>query len=295
MRVHTLDLHFQDTPGLIAAYLIESDGALALVETGPGSTLEALRAAIRARGFDETCIRDVFVTHIHLDHAGAAGWWAARGARVYCHPNARRHLVDPSRLLASARLVYGAETERLWGDMVPAPEDRVIALEDGERVRVGGLEITALDTPGHARHHHAYACAGCCFSGDAAGVRLEGKPYLSVTSAPPQFDPPAYVQTVDRLLAGGFHTLYLTHFGGVYDVESHLLAYRARVAEVHERVRAWVAEGLDARTLQERHREAERVLATGLGVGEALWRRYELANGTGMGADGIRLFVEKNA
>ncbi len=81
MRVHALDLHFQDTPGLIAAYLLESDGALALVETGPGSTLEALRAAIRARGFDEARIRDVFVTHIHLDHAGAAGWWAARGAR----------------------------------------------------------------------------------------------------------------------------------------------------------------------------------------------------------------------
>lgn len=294
MRVHTLDLHFQDTPGLIAAYLIESDGALALVETGPGSTLEALRAAIRARGFDETRIRDVFVTHIHLDHAGAAGWWAARGARVFCHPNARRHLVDPARLLASARLVYGAETDRLWGDMVPAPEERVIALEDGETVRVGALEITALDTPGHARHHHAFACAGCCFTGDAAGVRLEGSPYLSVTSAPPQFDPPAYGETIDRLLAGGFHTLYLTHFGAVSDVEQHLRAYRARVAEVHERVRGWLSEGLEARVIQERHRQAEQDLATGLGVGPELWRRYEMANGTGMGADGIRLFVEKN-
>jgi glyoxylase-like metal-dependent hydrolase (beta-lactamase superfamily II) len=293
MQVHTLDLHFQDTPGLIAAYLLESEGQLALVETGPGSTLEHLRAAIRERGFDEARIRDVFVTHIHLDHAGAAGWWAARGARVFCHPNARRHLLDPSRLLASARLVYGAETDSLWGDMVPAPAERVIALEDGESVRVGAVELTALDTPGHARHHHAFAFGGCCFTGDAAGVRLEGRPYLSVTSAPPQFDPLAYQDTLDRLLGGGFHTLYLTHFGEVSDVERHLRAYRERVAEVHAHVRDWVAAGLDARAIQERHREAEQALAVRLGVSDALWRRYEQANGTGMGADGIRLFVEK--
>ena len=294
MRVHTLDLLFQDTPGLIASYLLEADGALALVETGPGSTLEALRAAIRARGLDEADLRDVFVTHIHLDHAGAAGWWAARGARVYCHANAQRHLVDPSRLLASARLVYGTETDRLWGPMLPAPEARVTVLQDGETVRVGMLEITALDTPGHARHHHAFACAGCCFTGDAAGVRLEAGDYLSVTSAPPQFDPPAYQATLDRLLAGGFHTLYPTHFGAVTDVERHLRLCRSRVAEVHERVRGWLAEGLDARTIQALHGQAERDLATGLGVSAELWRRYEQANGTAMGADGIRLYVEKN-
>lgn len=294
MRVHTLDLHFQDTPGLIASYLLEANGAMALVETGPGSTLAALRAAIRARGFDEADIRHVFVTHIHLDHAGAAGWWAARGAHVFCHPNARRHLVDPSRLLASARLVYGSETDRLWGGMVPAPEDRVIALEDGETVHVGPIEITALDTPGHARHHHAFVCNGICFTGDAAGVRLEASPYQSVTSAPPQFDPPAYRHTLDRLLDGDFHTLYLTHYGAVTDVERHLRAYRARVDEVYQRVCRWAAQGLDARAIQENHSEAERTLAAGLGVDDELWRRYELANGTGMGADGIRLFVEKH-
>jgi glyoxylase-like metal-dependent hydrolase (beta-lactamase superfamily II) len=177
--------------------------------------------------------------------------------------------------------------------MVPAPEERVIALEDGESVRVGSLEITALDTPGHARHHHAFACAGCCFTGDAAGVRLEGSAYLSVTSAPPQFDPPAYAGTIDRLLAGGFHTLYLTHFGAVSDVERHLRAYHARVDEVHKRVRGWLAEGGDARAIQDRYRETEQDQATGLGVGPELWRRYELANGTGMGADGIRLYVDK--
>jgi glyoxylase-like metal-dependent hydrolase (beta-lactamase superfamily II) len=177
--------------------------------------------------------------------------------------------------------------------MVPAPEERVIALADGEVVRIGALEITALDTPGHARHHHAFACGGCCFTGDAAGVRLEGSAYRSVTSAPPQFDPPAYLESLDRLLAGGFERLYLTHFGAVDDVESHLRAYRGRVAEVQSQVCGWVAQGLEARAIQKRYCEAEQALATRLGVTPELWRRYELANGTGMGADGIRLYVDK--
>src|SRR4051812_44901146 len=95
VRIHTIDLHFRNTPGLIAAYLVESEGELALIETGPGSTLARLRAGIGELGFDEKAIRRVFVTHVHLDHAGAAGWWARQGAQVYCHQRAERHLVDP--------------------------------------------------------------------------------------------------------------------------------------------------------------------------------------------------------
>lgn len=148
MRIHTLDLRFQGIPGLIASYLIESGGEYALIETGPGSTLETLSAAIRALGVDESAIKKVFVTHIHLDHAGAAGWFAQRGAIVYCHPNAARHLVDPSKLIDSARMVYGDLMDKLWGDMLPAPADRVIALQDMESVRLGEIEIIAWDTPG---------------------------------------------------------------------------------------------------------------------------------------------------
>jgi len=293
MRIHTLDLHFQNIPGLIASYLIESGGEFALIETGPGSTLETLRAAIRAVGVDESAIKKVFVTHIHLDHAGAAGWFAQRGAIVYCHPNAARHLVDPSKLIDSARMVYGDLMDILWGDMLPAPADRVIALQDKESVRLGEIEIIAWDTPGHARHHHAFIIGDICFTGDVAGMRLESSRYLSVTAAPPQFDPVAYGQSLDRLLAANFKTLYLTHFGAVSDVAWHLSTYRQRVAEVYERVAADFQAGVSAEENRRNYALAEHTNAMQAGVSEELWRKGEDANVTSMCADGVRLYCEK--
>lgn len=294
MTVHTLDLHFQNTPGLIAAYLIESDGELALIETGPGSTLPALHQAISALGFAPSSVRHVFVTHIHLDHAGAAGWWARQGAQVYCHPNALRHLLDPSKLIDSARLVYGAAMDPLWGEMLPAPAEKVTALQDGESVSLGSIQVTALDTPGHARHHHAYAIGDLCFTGDVAGLRLEQSPYLSVTAAPPQFDPPAYIASVDRLLAAGFRTLYLTHFGAITDISPHLTAYRARISEVHLQVRDWVTAGHSPEEIRRLYHDSEHHRALASGLSESDWRRHEQANATAMCADGIRLHIEKS-
>ncbi|OYW75206.1 MAG: hypothetical protein B7Z37_14365 [Verrucomicrobia bacterium 12-59-8] len=293
MRIHTLDLQFQGIPGLIAAFIAESGGEFALIETGPGSTLETLRAAIRAVGVDEAAIKKVFVTHIHLDHAGAAGWFAQHGATVYCHPNAVRHLIDPSKLIESARMVYGAQMDALWGDMLPVPAERVIALQDNERVSLGETEIIAWDTPGHARHHHAFAIGDLCFTGDVAGMRLEHSRYLSVTAAPPQFDPVAYVQSVDRLAAANFKTLYLTHFGAVGDVAWHLASYRQRVTEVYDRVVAGFREGISVDENRRRYVEAEHQIAMQAGVSEELWRKGEDANVTSMCADGVRLFCEK--
>lgn len=293
MRIHTLDLRFIGIPGLIASFLVESGGEYALIETGPGSSLETLRAAIRDAGVDEAAIKKVFVTHIHLDHAGAAGWFAQQGAVIYCHPNAARHLVDPSKLIESARMVYGAQMDALWGDMLPAPADKVIALKDNERVPLGQVEVIAWDTPGHARHHHAFIIGDVCFAGDVAGMRLEGSHYLSVTAAPPQFDPVAYVQSIDRLAAAGFKTLYLTHFGAVEDVAWHLATYRQRVTEVYERVAAGYAEGISVEENRQRYAAAEHQIAMAAGVSEELWLKGEDANVTSMCADGVRLYCEK--
>lgn len=293
MRIHTLDLKFLGIPGVIASYLVESAGEFALIETGPGSTLETLRAAIRAAGVDEAAIRKIFVTHIHLDHAGAAGWWAQNGATIYCHPNAARHLVDPSRLMDSARMVYGDQMDTLWGGMLPAPAGRVVALQDNEGVKLGGVEIIAWNTPGHARHHHAFVIGDVCFTGDVAGMRLENSHYLSVTSAPPQFEPDAYLQSVDRLIAANFRLLYLTHFGAVSDVSWHLTTYRQRVIEVYERVAAGFREGISAEENRRRYAAAEHETAMQAGVSEELWLKGEEANVTYMCADGVRLYCEK--
>jgi glyoxylase-like metal-dependent hydrolase (beta-lactamase superfamily II) len=293
MRIHTLDLRFQNIPGLIAAFLVESAGEYALIETGPGSTLETLRAAIAAAGVEVAAIKKVFVTHIHLDHAGAAGWFAQQGATVYCHPNATRHLIDPSKLMDSARMVYGAQMDALWGEMLPAPAERIVALQDNEHLKLGDVEIIAWDTPGHARHHHAFVIGDVCFAGDVAGMRLEHCRYLSVTAAPPQFDPVAYGQSLDRLAAAKFKILYLTHFGAVEDVAWHLASYRQRVMEVYERVAADFQAGFSEEENRQRYAAAEHEIAMRAGVCEELWRKGEDANVTSMCADGVRLYCEK--
>lgn len=293
MRIHTLDLRFIGIPGLIASYLVESGGEYALIETGPGSTLETLRTAITAAGVEMSAIRKVLVTHIHLDHAGAAGWFAQNGATVYCHPNAVRHLIDPSKLMDSARMVYGGQMDALWGDMLPAPAERVVALQDQEAVKLGEVEIIAWDTPGHARHHHAFVIGNVCFTGDVAGMRLEHSRYLSVTAAPPQFDPIAYAQSIDRLAAANFKTLYLTHFGAVEDVAWHLANYRQRVQEVYERVAADFGAGISAEENRRNYAAAEHAIAMAAGIDEELWRKGEDANVTSMCADGVRLYCEK--
>ena len=294
MRIHTLDLQFQKQPQLIAAYLIDCGNDLALVETGPGSTLPALLEGIRSLGFQPEAVKHVFVTHIHLDHAGAAGWWAQHGATIYAHPKATPHLIDPSKLVDSAKRIYAERMETLWGEMLPAPADRVVALTDGQSVKVGRVKFTAIDTPGHARHHHAFACGDVCFTGDTAGMKLPECDYLSVTAAPPQFDPMAYGDSLQRLHAAGFSKLYLTHFGEVTDVAGHLSRYAMRVEQVYECVQGLLAAGLRGEALHAAYREAEHAIAQQAGVSERDWQRYEGANATSMCADGIALFCEKH-
>jgi glyoxylase-like metal-dependent hydrolase (beta-lactamase superfamily II) len=294
MRIHTLDLRFQGTPGIIAAFLVESGKDLALIETGPGSTLATLQEQIRAHGFAPENVRHVFVTHVHLDHSGAAGWWAQQGATVFAHPRAAPHLTDPTKLLDSSRRVYGDKMDTLWGEILPAPEKNVVALRDGETAKVGKLKIIALDTPGHARHHHAYVCEDICFTGDVAGVRLEQSAYLSVAAAPPQFDPVAYGDSLARLDGMKFRVLHLTHFGEVTDVGQHLAGYASRVEQVYEFIRARLDEGLKHEALALSYEEAEHALATRGAVSEALWQRYQLANHSKMCAEGIALYCEKN-
>ena len=294
MKIHTLDLHFQGCPGVIASYLIESEGSLALIETGPGSTLPTLLEEIRKCGFDPAAVKKVFVTHIHLDHAGAAGWWAQQGAEIFVHARGAPHLIDPAKLIESAQRIYGDRMDTLWGPMLAAPAERVKVLGDGDKVRIGKAEIIALDTPGHARHHLAFVVGTSCFTGDVAGMRLRGSSYISVTAAPPQFDPVAYSESLARLESLHFSSLYLTHFGEIQDVSKHLASYALRMEQVHEKVADWTAQGRHEEAIRNLFTESEHATAMEDRVSQVDWDRYELANPTSMCADGISLFVKKN-
>ncbi|HST59732.1 MAG TPA: MBL fold metallo-hydrolase, partial [Longimicrobium sp.] len=215
--------------------LVADGGALALVEAGPASTLPALLAGIRAAGHDPARLTHILLTHVHLDHAAGAGQLAriAPGATVHVHPFGEPHIVDPSRLLASAGRLYGDRMQELWGTMLPVPQERIRTLADGESVHVGGRALVALDTPGHAAHHLSFhePDAGLVFTGDVGGIRLAGARHVRPPTPPPEVDTPAWLASIDKLRALQPSMLLPTHFGGSTDVEWHLDDLAARLVE----------------------------------------------------------------
>jgi glyoxylase-like metal-dependent hydrolase (beta-lactamase superfamily II) len=292
MRVETIDLEFQGVTGGIASYLVWGSGGAILIETGPESTRERLETSLARSGLAPAELKAVFVTHVHLDHAGAAGSFAAAGVPVYVHSRGARHLIDPKRLVESARGVYGDRFDALWGGMVPAPESTVHPLADGEVVAVSGLEVTAVETPGHAFHHHAFAIGDAVFSGDAAGARLGGGNYLSVTSAPPQFHLEHTLASIAKLAARAPERLFLTHFGEVADPAAHLAAYADAVELNAEFVRQRLVEGFTGEALAIAYEAFQLEQAFRLGLPSDRWRDYESINGAAMCAEGIRMFWE---
>ena len=293
MQVDVIDLHFQGQKGAIAAFLVTGPGGKILIETGPESTLEALQEGLAAHDLTVTDLDAVFVTHIHLDHAGAAGWFAEKGVPVYVHAKGARHLVDPGRLLESSRQVYGDRFDPLWGGMTPAPVEKVIAMKDGDVAEVGGLTIKAVNAPGHAYHQHAFVIGDVCFPGDATGAKLAEGSFISVTSAPPQFNLEDTLATLEKLSSFGFSRLFLTHYGEVEDVAGHLADYREAVELNALFIRQRIEEGMDQDTLHVAYEAFQMEQAFREKVPSKLWQTYQTINGTDMCADGIRLYWEK--
>ncbi|MCP3906110.1 MAG: MBL fold metallo-hydrolase [Planctomycetes bacterium] len=245
--IHTIDLEHRGTPGSIASYIVIGTGGPVMIETGPGSTVDTLERGLADLGFTPADVRHVFVTHIHFDHAGACGWMAGHGARVYVHEFGRRHLADPSRLVNSARRIYGNEMDERWGEILPVPEDQLESLHDLDSIEVEGLRFRVLETPGHARHHHAFATdidgVRVAFTGDAAACFIDVSPeYISLPTPPPEFQLGTWLATVRRLESERFDRLYPTHFGHVDDPPAHL----SRVKQSLRDHAAFVLERLDA-------------------------------------------------
>jgi glyoxylase-like metal-dependent hydrolase (beta-lactamase superfamily II) len=251
--VHLLDLHHVGVAETIAGYLVAlDDGAFALVDPGPGSTLPRLEAAVAAAGHDLAALTTVLVSHVHLDHAGAAGTLARRtGATVVAHPRAAPHLADPTRLLGSARRVYGAAMEELWGAMEPVPPGQLRIVEDGERIELGRRHVRVIEAPGHAYHQHAYLLDdGRLFPGDATAIRLPPLRTLMPATAPPEIDLDAWERTLDRIEAAAPSQLLLPHFGPIgaalgpdAAVADHLARLRAALGAWAAVVRTGIEEG----------------------------------------------------
>ena len=207
----------------------EVDGLV--VDPGPASCLDALLAGLESEP------RALLLTHIHLDHAGAAGVLARSHPqlRVYVHERGAPHLADPSKLLESAARLYGDEMERLWGEVAPVPAERITALAGGEAVE--GMRVAY--TPGHASHHVCYLHedSGEAFVGDVAGVRLPGSPYTVVPTPPPEVDVEAWLESLDAVEDWGAAALCLTHFGRHVDAWDQLQRARESLRIRSEKAR----------------------------------------------------------
>src|SRR6201993_340338 len=232
--ITTIDLNWTGRPRSIAAVLIESEGASVLIDSGPASTLETLRAGLRDRGQDFHTLDALLLTHIHLDHAGATGALVRENPnlRVYVHELGLIHMIDPSRLLASAGRLYGGGLQTLYGECMPVPENNLKQLQGGERIQVGEAQLEVTYTPGHASHHVTYwdRTSRTAFVGDTAGIRVQGDAFLLPATPPPDIDIETWNQSLDTIASWGLERLFLTHFGFIENPGEHIRLYKERLA-----------------------------------------------------------------
>ena len=217
MMIVPIDVRYLGVEGAANAFLVRGPAGDALVECGPAACLDTLLQGLAAHGVASHCIPDLLLSHIHLDHGGAAGHLAATGTRVLAHPFGIPHLVDPAKLTASSRRVHGAAYDRFYGDPIPVPESLALPVDDGAGPVVAGLRWRALHTPGHARHHVVWTLERAeelhAFMGDLAGILVPGSRFIAVPTPPPEFDPDAWIASLRRVADEEPSHLWLTHGG----------------------------------------------------------------------------------
>jgi glyoxylase-like metal-dependent hydrolase (beta-lactamase superfamily II) len=239
------DLRFQDSPRVIATAVLSGPGGVALVDPGPSTTLRALEAGLARAGISIPDVTALLITHVHLDHAGAAGTLLQQNPKlkVFVHTKGAAHLIDPTKLLASATHLFGDAMDRLWGEVRPVPEHAVVVLHGGERFEAGGRTVDVAYTPGHASHHVSFLVrdAGSAFVGDTAGVKVAPGGEILPPTPPPDIDLEAWHDSLTRIEQWSPDTLFLTHFGPVNLVRTHLSLLRNQLQVAGQLVRASLA------------------------------------------------------
>jgi glyoxylase-like metal-dependent hydrolase (beta-lactamase superfamily II) len=223
-----LDVFHLGRAKVIGVYLLDTPDGPALFDCGPTTTVPALKERLAEHGLALTDLRHLLLSHIHLDHAGAAGVLVRQHPGLTVHVSAigAPHLGDPSRLEKSARRLYGEHFDELWGELAPVPEERIRVVGD----RVLGLEC--FPSPGHARHHVCYLDGeGTLYAGDAAGVRIEPSEFVFPPAPPPEFDRDGWLETLDEIERRAPERLALIHFGVAQDIDRHLTDLRRRIEE----------------------------------------------------------------
>jgi len=297
--VYQIDTRMAGYRGITAGYLIRSDRPC-LVETGTAPSAPVVRDALAALGVGPGDLATVVVTHIHLDHAGGVGDIAGifPAAEIVVHELGARHLADPSRLMASARMVYGDELDRLFGELAPTPPDRIRAVErTGEVDLGGGRRLESHYSPGHAKHHVGLvdSVSGDLYVGDAAGIYIPETGDQRPATPPPDFDLDIALESLCMFAALGPARLLFSHYGPVDDVG-------AALDRSAEEIRLWVSEtrrarrvGLDldhaVAMVAERTRERYAIFAPDADPGLAA--KYNRVAGAESNVSGIMRWLDK--
>ncbi len=291
--IHTIDLNFRGTPGTIGSYLVPHSNGCILIETGPGSTINALIAGLNNYGYKSEDVTDVFLTHIHLDHAGAAGWWAKNGAQIHVHENGAPHLINPERLLASASRLYGDMMDSLWGEFIPVQEDHLSIMRDQDLIRISNQSVFAMDAPGHASHHLVYMIGDACFCGDIGGIRLSHSHYLTLPMPPPDLHLKKWRSSILNLHQLNPKRIIPTHFGIYQDADWHIQAVLDELDEIEAWMEATLPLNLSIDDLRQRFIEFEHLQATKLHIERETADAHQIANPSFMSADGIQRYWNK--
>lgn len=310
MKIHTLDLGFLDIENAIAAFAVEGPDGLALVESGPASTLPHLQAALKKYNWRMEDFRHVFLSHIHFDHAGAAWAFAEKGSKIYVHPKGLPHLAAPEKLYNSARMIYGAQMDALWGPMHPIAETNLYAPSHGEVIEVAGLRFRAWFTPGHAVHHIAWEASpmptsegrkssnspgtgeAVLFTGDVAGVKIADGP-VAPPCPPPDINVEDWLASIQLIRELPAEMLYLTHFGKITEKKAHLDALEQRLLAWAGWMKPWAERQSPPEQIVPLFEKFVAGELISLGVNEAGLKRYEAANPAFMSVAGLLRYWRK--
>ena len=290
--IKTIDLNFAGESNTIGAFLYESSEGPILLETGPFSTYPTLCKGIRALGYAPEDIHHVFVTHVHLDHAGAAWAFAKMGAKIYSHPLGKNHLADPSKLLASAERIYGDQMDELWGEMRPISKPLLVSVKDAEMVRIGDTVVRSWHTPGHARHHIAWQINRELVAGDVAGVRIQDGPVMA-PCPPPDIDLEDWAYSIRRMKALDLNRLHLTHFGSLVNIASHLGELEKVIVDWSEWMRPFAEEGTPKTKVVALFEDYVNGQLKAAGLSDEAIKKYEKANPAWMSVYGLTRFWTK--
>ena len=297
--VDYVDLNFLGRPEIIATAILHGAAGVALIDPGPSTTLDNLTTALTRKGIRFDDVRQILVTHIHLDHSGSVGSIVAKfpHIEVVVHERGAPHLADPSKLVASAGRLYQQDMDRLWGEIAPVDRARLKMIEGGDRLMVAGRELETAYTPGHASHHVSFFDpeSRVAFVGDTAGICRADSPYVMPPTPPPDIDVETWRQSAAKILAWDPDTLFLTHFGPRGGARQHFQAMFENIDGWSRIVRRLLADHAiqDGERQQQFVDEAYREIKRKIGETDAA--DYVRAGGLNYSYQGLARYWRKHA